>query len=141
MHLKKNMVRIYQDVYEDFYIEDIKYYNNQKFQQSYKIGNEEDVKYKDIENIVDLLNEQEERVKELESCNHSLAQKDLRKFTKIIELEKENEKLKQKIKEETDRVIKLEQYVYTKLCPKSEHYDEKVLSEIINTILTGDVDD
>lgn len=56
------------------------------------------------------LNEQEERIKELESCNHSLAQKDLRKFTKIIELEKENEKLKQRIKEETDRVIKLEQY-------------------------------
>ena len=68
--------------------------------------------------IVDLLNQKEEEVNELK---------------------KENEKLKQKIKEETDRVIKLEQYVYTKLCPKSEHYDEKVLSEIINTIL-GDVE-
>lgn len=62
-----------------------------------------------------------------------------KKDEKISELEKENEELKQRIKEETDRVIKLEQYVYTKLCPKSEHYDEKVLSAIINTIL-GDVE-
>ena len=91
-----------------------------------------------------------EQIKELESCNHSLAQKEIRKLTKIIELEKElnkknerikelekeNEKIRQEIKEETDRVIKLEQYVYTKLCPQSEHYDEKVLSAIINTILS-----
>lgn len=49
-------------------------------------------------------------------------------------------KQEERIKEETDRVIKLEQYIYTKLCPKSEHYDEGALSEIINTIL-GDVDD
>lgn len=58
--------RIYQDLYEDFYIEDIESYNNQKLQRSYKIGNEEDVKYENVENIVDLLNEQEERIKELE---------------------------------------------------------------------------
>ena len=58
---------------------------------------------------------------------------------RIKELEKENEKIRQEIKKETDRVIKLEQYVYTKLCPQSEHYDEKVLSELINTIL-GDVE-
>lgn len=71
--------RIYQDVYEDFYIEDIKYYNNQKFQQSYKIGNEEDVKYKDIENIVDLLNDQEKRINDLKETiikiTHSYHQK------------------------------------------------------------------
>lgn len=57
--------RIYQDLYEDFYIEDIESYNNQKLQRSYKVGNEEDVKYENVENIVDLLNEQEELIKRL----------------------------------------------------------------------------
>lgn len=72
----------------------------------------------DSDDIVDLLNKQEGRIKELK---------------------KENEELKQRIKEEMDRVIKLEQYVYTKLCPKLENYNEKVVSAIINTIL-GDVE-
>ena len=57
--------RIYQDLYEDFYIEDIESYNNQKLQRSYKVGNEEDVKYENVENIVDLLNEQEEEIRRL----------------------------------------------------------------------------
>lgn len=54
-------------------------------------------------------------------------------------LKDENEQLKQQLKEKADRIIKLEQYVYTKLCPKSENYDEKVLSKILAAIL-GDVD-
>ena len=57
--------RIYQDLYEDFYIEDIESYNNQKLQRSYKVGNEEDVKYENVENIVDLLNKQEEHLQQL----------------------------------------------------------------------------
>lgn len=59
----------------------------------------------------------------------------------LIMYEKALNEQEERIKEETNRVIKLEQYVYTKLCPESEHYDEKVLSEIINTILGDDNDD
>ena len=71
--------RIYQDLYEDFYIEDIESYNNQKLQRSYKVGNEEDVKYENVENIVDLLNEQEKRINNLKETiikiTHSYHQK------------------------------------------------------------------
>ena len=99
------------DNYEDVYIKT-------PTKQKIEIGWEDDVLVDSVDEVVDLLNNQEERIQELE---------------------KENNKLKQKIKEETDRVIKLEQYVYTKLCPKSENYNEKVVSAIINTIL-GDME-
>lgn len=96
----------------------------------------------DVNRIVKLLNEQDKQIAELKN-NYKIIntyKSYEKKYKKRIkELKKENEKLKQRIEEETDRVIKLEQYVYTKLCPKSEYYDEKVLSEIINTIL-GDLE-
>lgn len=48
-----------------------------------------------FDEIVDLVNEQDEQIQELLSCNHGLAQKRIRMFDKIIQLEKENEQLKQ----------------------------------------------
>ena len=48
--------RIYQDIYEVFYIEDIQHYSDKKLQKGYKIGHEEDVKYEDVLKVVDLLN-------------------------------------------------------------------------------------
>ena len=48
--------RIYQDIYEVFYIEDIHHYSDKRLQKGYKIGHEEDVKYEDVLKVVDLLN-------------------------------------------------------------------------------------
>ena len=75
--------RIYQDLYEDFYIEDIESYNNQKLQRSYKVGNEEDVKYENVENIVDLLNEQEETINELKQRNQRQYER-LKELTELM---------------------------------------------------------
>ena len=47
-----------------------------------------------FDEIVDLVNEQDEQIQELLSCNHGLAQKQIRMLDKIIQLEKENEQLK-----------------------------------------------
>ena len=79
--------RIYQDLYEDFYIEDIESYNNQKLQRSYKVGNEEDVKYENVENIVDLLNEQEELIKRLKTIREEQTETILKQKRKMQELE------------------------------------------------------
>ena len=87
--------RIYQDLYEDFYIEDIESYNNQKLQRSYKVGNEEDVKYENVENIVDLLNEQDTRIKELEKENKQLQIDIMGQSEEIEILSDENKRLKQ----------------------------------------------
>ena len=46
------------------------------------------------EDVVQLLNNQDERIQELLSCNHGLAQKQIRMFDKLIQLEKENKDLR-----------------------------------------------
>ena len=46
------------------------------------------------EDAVQLLNNQDERIQELLSCNHGLAQKQIRMFNKLIQLEKENKDLR-----------------------------------------------
>ena len=51
-----NRFRIYQDIYEVFYIEDTLHWKDQSINKSYKIGHEEDVNYEDVLKIVDLLN-------------------------------------------------------------------------------------
>lgn len=49
--------RIYQDIYEVFYIKDVQHYSDNRLQKGYKIGHEEDVNYKNVSDVVDLLNE------------------------------------------------------------------------------------
>lgn len=47
--------------------------------------------------LVDLLNNQNEQIQELLSCNHGLAQKQIQILDRLIQLEKENNQLKKKI--------------------------------------------
>lgn len=54
-----------------------------------------------------------EQIKELESCNHGLAQKQKRKLTKIIELEKELNEKNERIKElETELANMTQRFEY-----------------------------
>ncbi len=114
----------------------------------YKIGYFDDIvniddyierngKYVSNSEIVDILNKLSKENYALQDGLDFYLEQNAYLSEQINELEEKKEKIKQNLKEETDRVIKLEQYIYTKLCPKSEHYDEKALSEIINGILGG----
>ena len=61
--------RIYQDIYEVLYIEDVQHYSDKRLQKGYIIGHEEDVKYEDVLNVVELLNALHEENQELRQDN------------------------------------------------------------------------
>lgn len=133
--------RIYQDLYEDFYIEDIESYYNQKLQRCYKIGNEEDIKYENVELLVNLLNEQSDKITE-QGIQIDFLKDENKHMRQVL---KENRQLKQQLekynnwcnfvkRENIDKVLKMSVF---EIIEAFEYYDEKIKD--YERILNGDI--